>query len=568
MTASPGGLLRSVSIGAALCAVLILPVVWDASQGWLFPDGTSYLDMASAALHESPAVLLKNAYWSPAYPAILAAMMAAVRPPVATELHAVYILNWLIFLVATFCFSLLLTTFLRWLRNNSWPELIHSSILTKAILWFAFAFFLLSNMNRTLWYITPDMLVEALIYLSAACALRLYLPDSSWRYSLALGVTLGAGYLAKAAMFPSALLLIAILFFKPPKDTLGRRHAAIALGCFAIVAAPLVLSLSYEKHRLTFGDSGKLNYAWFVAGIPDYAGWSGQPPETGTPLHTPHRISESPLILEFRDPVRGTLPIWYDASYWWDGLRVPLSIERQLAGLLRPFTQVHSVQTVFLAVAAAFMPFCLLSARVRKVIRGGGIQTWILIVWPAATCLMYSLVLFNFRYVVAYLALIGLGAAALLLQPFPEVYRTKALLAAALVLALAGAARYRPIAQAAFRPDNRGPLTHEAGRDNGASSAAAAEALTRFGIRPGDEIGVLGRSLDCYYARVAGVRIIAQIWEDPEEIAGLGAERVSQVLSQLKQTGIKALVSRSHPGFVNDSGWIAIPRTDIYVRKL
>jgi hypothetical protein len=274
------------------------------------------------------------------------------------------------------------------------------------------------------------------------------------------------------------------------------------------------------------------------------------------------------LILEFRDPVRGTLPIWYDASYWWDGLRVPISIERQLAGLLRPFTQVHSMQTVFLAVAAAFMPFCLLSARVRKVIRAGGIQTWILIVWPAATCLMYSLVLFNFRYVVAYLVLIGLGATALLLQPFPEVYRTKGLLAAALVLALAGATRYRPIAQAAFRPDNVGPLTREAGRDNGVSSAAAAEALTRFGIRPGDEIGVLGRSLDCYYARVAGIRIIAQIWEDPEEIAGLGAERVSQVLSQLKQTGIKALVSRSHPGFVNDSGWIAIPRTDIYVRKL
>ena len=174
-----------------------------------------------------------------------------------------------------------------------------------------------------------------------------------------------------------------------------------------MLAAPLVLSLSHEKHRFTFGDSGKLNYAWFVAGIPDYSGWNGQPPETGTPLHAPHRISESPVILEFRNPVGGTLPIWYDASYWWDGLRVPLSLQRQLAGLFRPFTQVHSVQTVFLALAAALVPFCLLSARVRKVIRSGGIQTWILILWPAATCLMYSLVLFNFRYVAAYVVLIA-----------------------------------------------------------------------------------------------------------------------------------------------------------------
>ena len=87
-------------------------------------------------------------------------------------------------------------------------------------------------MNRTLWYITPDMLVQALVYLSAACALRLYLPGSSWKYSSALGLTLGLGYLAKAAMFPAALLLIAILFLKPPKDGLGRRHTAIAMACF------------------------------------------------------------------------------------------------------------------------------------------------------------------------------------------------------------------------------------------------------------------------------------------------------------------------------------------------
>ena len=336
-----------------------------------------------------------------------------------------------------------------------------------------------------------------------------------------------------------------------------------------MVAAPLVLSLSHEKHRFTFGDSGKLNYAWFVAGIPDYSGWNGQPPETGTPLHAPHRISEFPVILEFRNPVRGTLPIWYDASYWWDGLRVPLSLQRQLAGLFRPFTQVHSLQTVFLSLAAALVPFCLLSGRVRKVIRGGGVQTWILILWPAATCLMYSLVLFNFRYVAAYLVLIALGSLALLLQPFQSATRTRVLLAATLLLAAGIAVRLRPILLAALAPkDTVGSLAREAGRDNGPSSAAAARGLAELGIQPGDEIGVLGHSLDCYYARLAGVRIVAQIWEDPEQIAGLSAAQVSQVLSQLKLAGVKALVSRAHPGFVNDEGWIGIPRTDIYVRKL
>jgi len=557
-----------MTVAAGLCAILILPMVWEGSQGWLFPDGTSYLDMASAAIRDSPSVLLRNAYWSPAYPAILALVMVIVRPSLASELRAVFILQWLIFLATTACFSLFLWTFVQWLRRNGWPRLARDGGVFKALVCFCYAFFLLTNLNRTLWYVTPDMLVQGLVYLSAAFGLRLFLPDSSRRHSLALGLALGVGYLAKAAMFPGALLLIGIIVLKPPNDRLGRGHAAIALAGFCLVAAPLVLSLSHEKHRFTFGDSGKLNYAWFVAGIPSYSGWNGRPAENGTPAHAPRVISEAPLILEFRAPVIGTLPIWYDPSYWWEGFRVPISLQLQLAGLFRPFVQAHSMQTRFLALAAALTTLGLLSFRIRKVIGNGGILTWILILWPAATCLMYYLVLFNFRYVVAYLALLCLGAAALLLQPFDSATRTRALFAASLLLALASIARLGLVVRASLRTPDGGSLTREVGRDNGHSSAAVAQGLARLGIRPGDEISVLGHSLDCYYARLAGVRIVAQIWEDPDQIAGLSAPRVNQVLTQLKQIGVKALVSRAKPGFANDDGWSAIPKTDVYVRML
>jgi hypothetical protein len=568
MSDSTGARLRWMAIASVLCAILILPVAWDASENWIFPDSTSYLDMAANALGDSPAILLKNAYWSPAYPAVLALTMAVARPSLAAEVPAMYLVHWLIFIFATACFSLLLGIYLQWLRRNSWPELAADGVLLRAAVYFAYAVFLLANMNQTLWYLTPDMLLQGLVYLSAACALRLFMTGSSWKHSAALGLALGLGYWSKAAMFPAALVLLAVLFLKPPADRWRRRHSVIALVCFCLVAAPLVLSLSHEKHRLTFGDSGKLNYAWFVGGIPVYSGWNGQPAENGTPAHAPRRISEAPLILEFRAPVSGTQPLWYDPSYWWEGLRVPVSVQRQLAGLLRPFTQAHSIQTVLLASTAALVPLCLFSSRVRRVFRGGGIQNWILIVWPAAACVMYSLVLFNFRYVVPYLVLTCLGTAALPLQPFRRATMNRALFAAALLLALDGAVRLRPVLHAAFRPDAGGPLTREEGRDNRASSAAVAHELARLGIRPGDEISVLGHSLDCYYARLAGVRIVAQIWEDPEQVAGLSAPQVRQVLSQLKLIGVKALVSRSKPGFVNDEGWTAIPRTDVYVRML
>ena len=312
-------------------------------------------------------------------------------------------------------------------------------------------------------------------------------------------------------MFPAALMLIAILILKPPRDRLGRRHAAIALACFCLTAAPLVLSLSYQKHRFTFGDSGKLNYAWFVNGIPPYAGWTGQPAESGTPAHAPRKLRESPLVLDFRTPVSGTLPIWYDPSYWWEGVRAPVSVRRQWMALFRPFKQVHSRETIVLVLAAALAPLCLLSFRVRQAIRGGGSQAWILIGWPVAVCLMHSLLLFTYRFVIGYLVLACLGMVTLFLRPFQAATRTRALFAAALLLALAGTARFRPILQAALHPDNGGPLMREEDRDNGPSSAAVARELARLGIRPGDEIGALGRDLDCYYARLAGVRIVADL---------------------------------------------------------
>jgi hypothetical protein len=565
---STGTWLRWMAIAAALCAILILPVAWDASLGWIFPDSTSYIDIASDAVRDSPAVLLKNAYWSPAYSAILAVMMAVVRPSLAAELQAVYVVHWLLFLITTACFSLLFGTFLQWLRRNSWPELTQDGTLFQAFVCFGYTFFLLSNMNQTVWYATPDMLMQGTVYLSAAFGLRLFLPNSSWKHTVALGLALGLGYLAKTAMFPTALILIGILFLKPPKDRLGRLHSAIAFACFCLVAAPLVLSLSYEKHRFTIGDSGKLNYAYHVGDLPKHAGWTGQNPENGIPAHAPRKISDAPVILEFRTPVSGTLPIWYDPSYWWEGLRVPVSLQRQWNGLFRPFRLVHSRQTILLALVATLAPLCLLSFRIRKVIREGGIQIWILILWPAAACAMYALVVFNFRYLVGYIVLACLGAAALVLQALQGATRAKVLFAAALLLALAGTARLGAILQTALHPNDSGPLVHEEGRDNGPSSAAVALELARLGIRPGDEISVLGYSLDCYYARLAGVRIVVQIWEDPDQIAGLSALRVRQILELLKQTGIKALVSRAKPGFVNDEGWIAIPRTDVFVRML
>ena len=214
MIDSTASCVRWTAFATAFCAILILPVTLEGLRGWIFPDSISYFDMASGAIHGSASVaLFRNGYWSPAYPAILAVMMAVARPSPAGELQAVYVVQWLLFVVATVCSRQVAgdddAMAAAQLMAGGWSAMARRA----ALLGFAYALFLLVNMNRTLWFATPDMLLQALVYLSAACALGLYLPGASWKGSAALGLALGVGYLAKAAMFPVALLFWSALSF-------------------------------------------------------------------------------------------------------------------------------------------------------------------------------------------------------------------------------------------------------------------------------------------------------------------------------------------------------------------
>ncbi|MEO8594984.1 MAG: hypothetical protein ABI759_16815 [Candidatus Solibacter sp.] len=561
--------LRWLAIPLVLCALLIIPVVWDGAQGWIFPDSLSYIDLASDAVRVSPTVLLKNAYWSPLYPAMLATALAALRPSLATEVTVFYFVHWLTFVFAAAGFGVFWWTFLQWLRGTGWVELREDDRLFRALAGFGYVLFFVAHLNRTLWYLTPDLLMEGTVLFAAALAIRLYRPGAGIRHSVWLGAAMGAGYLAKAPMFLLSLALLAILWLMPPPDRHGRRHSLVALAVFCLVAAPLVVSLSREKHRLTFGDAGKLNYAYHIGDLPKHSGWIGQNPKDGVPAHPPRTISDLVLLMEFRTPVSGTIPIWYDPSYWWEGVKVHFDLGRQLNGLLRPFRMVHSVQSILLALVAIAIALTLLSGRVRRAIRGSGIQAWILLVWPLMALTMYALVVFNYRYTVGFILLLCLGALTLVLRVLRPAAAIKLLLGGIALLAIASVVLLRPVVKGALHSGSpTEPLTRVEGQDNRASSIAVAQELARMGIRAGDEIAVLGTGLDGYYARMAGVRVVAQIWEDPDRIENLEASQVGQILSQLRQTGVKALLSRTKRGFVHDDGWVAVPRTDVFIRVL
>jgi hypothetical protein len=111
------------------------------------------------------------------------------------------------------------------------------------------------------------------------------------------------------------------------KSSLSR--VSISLLFMMLLILPFITAISMQKHRITIGDAGKLNYAWYVSPIADDHYWQGSP-ETGTPVHSTRIINKEPEIIEFATPVSGSYPVWYDPSYWNDGIHAKFDLKKQI----------------------------------------------------------------------------------------------------------------------------------------------------------------------------------------------------------------------------------------------
>src|SRR5439155_7877408 len=141
--------------------------------------------------------------------------------------------------------------------------------------------------------------------------LRIQTGATSWLTFALLGVVLGLGYLTKAPMLLLTFIFLGVSIFSVGNFRKALPRALIALVVFLSIGGPFVLALSHIKGRWTFGDSGKLNYAWHVNKIAGYIHWQGEIPDDGIPKHPTRKIFTLPAIYEFRTPIGGTYPAWY-----------------------------------------------------------------------------------------------------------------------------------------------------------------------------------------------------------------------------------------------------------------
>jgi 4-amino-4-deoxy-L-arabinose transferase-like glycosyltransferase len=539
-----------------------LAIVLGALHVWVYrndlnPDSVSYIEMAEAALRSSWHVLV-NAYWSPLYPALLSIGFRILHPPMHWEFTVVHLVNFVVYLADLLCFEFFLKELLAARRIETGLENSLRPIPEKIFWIWGYLLFIWSNL---FWLrpqqVNPDIIVAGLVYSATALLLRTYRGKGDWLAFAGLGAVLGTAYLTKAVMFPLSFIFLACGFFlfgmtrQSYSGALAR--SALALAVFAIIAAPLIVALSKEKHRVTFGDTGRLNYAQLIDGAPYLTHWQGQPAGTGTPVHPTRRVSFDPPIYEFAQPVAGSYPPWYDPSYWYEGIRAHFSLRGQLWVL---FKSANGYFKLFSRSGALYVVFLALILLVRKTGKWDWGERRLRLVWlPSLVALfMYSLILIKQRYVsgFALVVLFWILSSARIAFVEGEVFGKRALWATILAPAVA---LLWPLAVNVRETIANRPYDQE----------LVADGLRDMGIVPGTQVASIGSGLEAYWAHLAQVKIIAEIPEKGTSFLAVDPPRRREVLDKFLELGAKAVVTKNAPVAHSIEGWQEMGQTQYYV---
>jgi hypothetical protein len=569
---------RRLSILRNLLRVAVLGL--GATHAWagisrqaMNEDGISYLDMGDAYLRGDWEMAV-NTVWSPLYGWLLGTAATLVGPSLRWEFPLVHMVNFVIFVGAMLAFEFLWNELDEVLRRDGEDDVSLPDWAWISVGYFLFAWSTL-NLIR-MWAVVPDMMVAALLFLAGGLLLRISSGRASRWTSVLFGTVLGLGYLTKTAMFPVAWVFLGVSYLGVRGRPRAGIQSSVAALSFLVVAGPFVAILSAANSRATIGQAGALTYIRYVNGAP-YPHWRpGTPARLGTPAHPARLIFADPEIYEFGDPVGGTYPLSYDPSYWYEGVTPQLRLGDQAAALLSSLRfyfdlfirQLGGVVGILLLLLAARPP-----PRWRSGEWSEAFRVWCLAFVAVAGLAMYALVYVEGRYVGGFLVLLAGNAVARV--RLPDTGLSRRLLAVGggglvLFLALemaafnvAGLSRLAPGAIPVLQSEKGA-----AGRPAG-SPPAVAEALLEAGIRPGDRIAYVGYAFGAYFARLARVRVVAEVPEhQASKFWALDPPRREAALERLAETGAAAIVAERPPNQGPAPGWNRLGQTDYYVRPL
>jgi len=555
----------------------ILAIVLGILHNWanrftMNPDGVSYLDIGDAYFRGDWSEAL-NGYWSPLYSWLLGFAMAVIKPSAYWEFPVAKLVNFFIYLVALVCFEFFLNQLIVFYQERrretsqsryfEIPQWMWLTLGYTLFIW-SFLYWLWKDYDQRLCQLTPDGCVAALVYLATGIILRVRTQSASWASFILLGVILGLAYLAKAVMFPLSFVFLVVSFFSVENRRQALSRVVVAFVVFLIVAMPFCAALSMAKGHFTFGDTGKLNYVWYTNGIDrPYVHWQGAQPETGTPKHPVRQIFDAPVVFEFGTPVGGTYPLWYDPSYWYEGIKSRFDFKGEIRALKTSFAYVANYIGAFLLVylvLAYFSNRLFLAIALKDLI-----ENWRLLVPAFVGTAVYLPVWIEIRYFAPFLILLCVGALASL--RLPNTQESKRLMVG-ITLAVFVGATYN------FSALTIGNLKASF-QETIHTEWLIADQLNSLGIRPGDQVArigeIPGNYWGGYWARLAKVKIIAEVDTSlKQEINYWKADASIQdrVLEVLKQSEVKAVVAEKIPDDFSAVGWHSLKGTSFHIRFL
>ena len=554
-----GRWLSSEKLSIALCILAGLGCAW-AGRYAMNPDGISYLDLGDALLQRDWAAAT-NAYWSPLYALLLGIAVHLVHPPIWWQFPLVHLVNFFIFVWSLLCFRYFMNQLLGGAEYKcEQPASVESARLPR---WFlrssGYALFLWCSLDLIgIQIVTPDLLLSSWIFLLAALLVRLRREASGARFLL-FGGLLGAAYLSKSFMFPMAFVFLLVLFFSGQRSRRRTSNVLLAAAAFLAIATPLIAVLSQAKGRPTFSDAGRLTYAWLVS--PQTPIINAQPEHAAELLHPTRKMMAHPPVYEFAGPIAGTYPPWYDPSYWNDGIRPQFHLRSQLQTVIRGIG-VHS--RLLLSEWGWLVGSLIFLLMGRRTILGGIREQWPLLLVTLVALGMYSLILVMPRYAAPFLAVFCFAVLAGMWRRQSSNPRTVNLVAAAtlcvMLLALA-----QPLIAKSYRKWSEG---RERNREE---PVRAAEGLLRMGLHPNDRLAILGDGTSEYWARLAQVKIVAQIMlreGGGDEFWRLAPEERVPVYEALAGMGARALVTWDSTRPDLGKGWLRIAGTSYHVHFL
>jgi hypothetical protein len=563
-------------------------------------DAVAYMDIGDLMRSHQWAGIV-NGYWNPLYPAALAIGNILFHPTRYTELHAYYMVNFGIFLLemlAVVAFTDALIQ-LRELREtstagrNPLPFLLDRYTLR----YLGIAILVISSQRElSLGKVRPDALLLAFLLFALAALLK-HLATNHLRYAALMGLALGLAYLTKSFAFVFTFLCILALIafrFVWQRQSISRIAASVVLVfvCFSIVAGPYIAALSHQKGRFDFGDSGNLNYVWFVAGTEKMHLQQNQTALFGAAeVHLQHpekQLLDHPAILSYKQLPYGTYPDWFDTSFFNERIKAHMNLRLQITVIRQCLMRILRYMCNHPEAYALLTVLLLLGARLHPAWRASANAFWLVpFALGIASLCIYGIVNVEDRYLsAAFLALLLPIFAAMRISPAaPDPIaqdagvqtiapRTAASAAIVLLALLAVGESARIVGELrrhlVFALSPTGWYDHDI--------FPAAHALNTLGVGPGDTVACIGTmacTYDHYWARLAGVRILTEIYEPnrplyPHLAAMPNREQVYDVA---RREGAKVLVGYFDPGLMTgtnpvSAGWHELGETHFYALPL